>query len=509
MSKKNFLILVTFIVGMCSIIYELLISTVSSYFLGNSVKQFSLIIGIYMAAMGLGAYFSRWIKGELLYKFILTELILGFIGAFSVPLCYLYFLYADFQGYNIFVLSLVGVIGVLTGLEVPLITRVLESDLNLKENISVVLSFDYLGALLATLLFPFLLLPFVGSFKTSLIFGQLNLIVGALTFICYRDELGVSKAKKRLGRIIFGMGTVMIVACIFFTKQIIDRWHYGIFKYPVVYSEESSYQDIVVTSTDHEFRLYLNGAIQFSSRDEYRYHEALVHPTLMQFRTLDKVLILGGGEGLAAREVLKHSPSQVDLVDLDPSITKLSNSMSTFVDLNKGALDNPAVNVHNEDAFLFVMTATEKYDAIIIDLPDPSTESLAKLYSKSFYGLCKETLNPGGVLVTQSTSPTLTPNAFWCIDTTLAVAGFEHRVPYHLNIPSFGEWGFIMCAEKSMNHQFDESIDCEFLEESSMHYMTHFPKDMDKVKTDPNFLDQPTIFNYYLEHWQSLSAEKR
>jgi len=509
MQKKTFLIIITILVGMCSIIYELLISTTSSYFLGNSVKQFSLIIGFYMAFMGLGAYFSKWIQERLVYHFVLIELLLGLIGAFSVPLCYVYILYADFTGFNIFVFFLISIIGILTGLEVPLLTRILETDYNLKDNISNILSFDYLGALIATIAFPFFLLPFVGVFKSSLFFGLLNIIAGIVTFLFFRKEIALPKAKKNLMALAIFSLVGIILFSIGATRSFMDRWHNGIFKHPVIYSEQSAYQDITMTKTDNEFRLYLNGAIQFSSRDEYRYHESLIHLAMMQHPAPKKILLLGGGEGLAAREIYKYDIDQLDLVDIDPAITKLATSMDVLKKLNAGTLEKEQTKIHHEDAFSYLLNSKDQYDIIICDLPDPNSESLAKLYSQAFYKLALSRLNEDGLLVTQATSPTLTPNAFWCIDKTLSESGFEFTYPYHVNVPSFGNWGFILASKRPLFFQYDEDITTSFLEPSMLQHIFYFPKDTRVKGVLPNLLDQPILMEYYLDHWRRLNHEQR
>lgn len=508
-NKKVFLIITTLLVGMCSIIYELLISTASSYFLGNSIRQFSLIIGFYMAFMGLGAYFSKWFKKDLLYHFVLIEVVLGLIGAFSVPLTYLYFLYADLDGFNLFVFLIIALIGVLTGLEVPLLTRILESDFSLKDNISNILTFDYLGALIATIAFPFFLVPFVGIYKSSLFFGMLNIVVGLVTYLYFKNEIGHPKKKRNLIFLIIGALLALIIFSIATSFQFLQRWNDGIFKHPVIYNQQSPYQDITLTNNGREFRLYLNGAIQFSSRDEYRYHEALVHLPMMQSKDVKQVLLLGGGEGLAAREILKYDIELLEIVDLDPAVTKLSKNMALIRELNDSALHSEKVKIYNEDAFTFLIKNKTQYDVIISDLPDPTSESLARLYSNAFYHLVLARLNEKGVFATQATSPELTENAFWCINKTISASGFEHSYPYNVNIPSFGNWGFIMASRFPITLQFNETIPTRFLEVDALQHLFYFPKDKRIDDIDVNNLDQPILLEYYLEHWNDLNYEPK
>ena len=509
LNKKSFLILTTFLVGMCSIIYELLISTASSYFLGNSVKQFSLIIGFYMAFMGVGAFISKIFKKDLIYHFIVIELLLGLVGAFSVPLCYGYFLYADYEGYNLFVFFIISIIGILTGLEVPLLTRILEDDYSLKDNISTILTFDYLGALIATIAFPFFLLPFVGIYKSSLFFGLLNILVGIATYLFFQKEIALPKLKKRIFFLTSAILISIIIYSIAVSTSFMKRWNDGIFKHQVIYNEQSSYQDITLTKNANEFRLYLNGAIQFSSRDEYRYHESLVHLAMMQHPNPKNILLLGGGEGLAAREILKYDVEKIDLVDIDPAITKLSTEMDLIKKLNDGALESERVTVINEDAFKFLLEKNEQYDVIIGDLPDPNSESIAKLYSNAFYKLVLRNLSPDGLFVTQATSSTLTPNAFWCIDTTLESVGFKYRYPYSINVPSFGNWGFILASRNELELKYNNAITTKYLEEEILKHLFYFPKDIRVGNILPNNLDQPILLEYYLEHWRSLNNEAK
>ncbi len=508
-NKKLFLIVTTLLVGMCSIIYELLISTTASYFLGNSIQQFSLIIGFYLAFMGVGSFLSKWIQKDLIYNFVLVEMLLGIVGAFSVPLTYFYFLHADFWGFNYFTLFIIGIIGTLTGLEVPLISRILESDLVLKDNISTILGYDYIGALVATLLFPFFLIPVVGIYKSSLFFGLLNILVGLVSYIYFKNEIEHPSKKRNILFVFFAGIIGIILFALFSSAAFLQQWNKGIFKYPVVFHKQSAYQDITLTNNDKEFRLYLNGAIQFSSMDEYRYHEALVHIPMMQKDKIEKVLLLGGGEGLAAREILKYDIQQLDLVDIDPSITKISKEMALIRALNEDALSNPKVKIHHQDAFRYLMQSEEQYDIIICDLPDPGNESLARLYSNAFYHLVWAKLNPNGIFVSQATSPDLTPNAFWCINQTIKEAGFSITYPYSVYVPSFGNWGFIMASKLPIEIGFREDIPTQFLERESLEHLFYFPKDKRVKNALPNNLDQPILLEYYLEHWRNLNNEPK
>lgn len=509
--NKEILIIITFIIGLCSIIYELLVSTVSSYLLGDSVRQFSLIIGIYLASMGLGAFFSRFIHKDLILFFVYIELLLGLVGALSVPLCYYYFAYCDVNGYQFFVLFLVFLIGVLTGFEIPLLTRIMSDDFGLRQNISNILTFDYLGALAATLLFPFFLIPMLGLYKSSLIFGLINIAVGLTTMFIYRDYI---ESRGNFRKAVYVFGTVLTIVLSFMvykSNAYMEKWENSIYKFPVIYTENSPYQKISITQEPDAFRLYLNGAIQFSSRDEYRYHEALTHIPLQQLDSVHHVLLLGGGEGLAAREILKYEELKtLKIIELDPAVTKISKKLDLIRDLNQNALVDKRVQIIHEDAFAFLKDDFEFYDAIIIDLPDPSNDGLARLYSSAFYKLCLSRLTRDGVVCTQATSPELSKNAFWCIESTVRHSGFTYTYPFHINIPSFGNWGFVMGKN---NPKFVDTLRddmaFEFLEAEMFDHMFYFPKDVRKSMNDINRLDKPILLDYYLEHFHSLINHKK
>ncbi len=480
--------------------------------MGDSIVQFSLIIGFYLASMGLGAFLSRMIKdSELIFGFVSVEMILGTIGAFSVPACYLFFAMSDSSGYQFFVLSLVTIIGTLTGFEIPLLIRMINDENEQGESVSDVLTFDYLGALGATLLFPFLLLPFVGLYRSSLLFGIINIVISLITLRIYRKRLA---AEGRKGFLLF-FGNICLIAIIGFmivkSSDYLKRWSNSIYKHPLVYSENSNYQRIELTKNNSEFRLYLNGAIQFSSRDEYRYHEALVHVPLSQVAEPKRILVLGGGEGLVIRELLKYDQlSSVTLVDIDPAITQLAQENELLKRLNQEALDDDRVHIRHEDAFVFLKKDTAHYDAIIADLPDPTNETLSRLYTDAFYKLCLQRLTKKGVLCTQATSPHLTSNSFWSIATTISASGFNYIYPYQVYIPSFGNWGFVMAKrDPEFTLKLREELDLIYLDEEVFYHIFYFEKDIRKNNVEVNRLDKPILMDYYLEHWQSLQGEER
>src|SRR5262249_49060246 len=194
----------------------------------------------------------------------------------------------------------------------------------------------------------------------------------------------------------------------------------GLYSDEIVYAAQSPYQRIIITKGRAGFNLYLNGHLQFASADEYRYHEALVHPAMTLAGQPRRVLILGGGDGLALREVLKHpSVVAVTLVDIDPEMTRLSEHVPPLAQLNGQAFADPRVTVVNEDAMIWLEEPGPRFDVAIIDFPDPNNFALGKLYTTRFYRLLRGRLQQDGAISVQSTSPLFARRSFWCIVRTL------------------------------------------------------------------------------------------
>ena len=383
------------IAGLCSIVYELLISTTSAYFLGDSVRQFSLTIGIYMAAMGGGSYLSKFINRRELAVFIAVELLLGLAGGAAVPLLYLGFDQLSIVGYQVLTLSLTALIGLLTGFEIPLLARIMKTYYPWNANLANVLSLDYLGALLATLLFPFLLLPFFGLFQSSVGTGMVNVALGLIVAGAFAGRLTV-----RQRRWLFFTGLLSLLAfagLLLGARSLLSFAESSAFPQRVIYSRQTPYQRLTLTGSQDELRLYINRVIQFSSRDEYRYHESLALLPAAAHGRVRTVCILGGGEGLLAREVLRlPDVARVVIVDLDAEVFRLAREHPRLRALNERALFDPRVEAVTEDAGLFLRFDTARYDLILADLPDPTTESVARLYSTHFFRLVREYPNWAG-----------------------------------------------------------------------------------------------------------------
>lgn len=501
--KINILSFSVFIAGLCSIIYELLISATATYFLGDGIKQFSILIGVYLFSMGIGAYLSKFFKNKPIDFFIKVEFLLGLLGGISVPL--LYFLFVTISPLSLQILCLVIMfcIGLLTGMEVPLLTFGHEN-LDYKDNLSNVLSLDYIGGLIATLLFPFILLPFIGLFYSSLLFGIINILLGLW--------LNYKLIKKRNAVFYFGIFALLLLSCLaFYTGSLLKVWDEKIYKSPIVANVQTPYQKIVLTQNkdNNDVRLYLNRAIQFSSKDEYRYHELLVHVPLTMHENPKAVLILGGGENLASREVLKHqSISLIDVVDIDSTIFHLAKTNKLLLEINQNASKDSRVNLVVDDAFTYLKENMKQYDIIISDLPDPSNDAIARLYSKQFFMLIKKNLKEDGVFVTQSGEIYFSNMAFSCIKNTVNEV-FDHVAVYHTYIPSFGDWGYTIASNKSLNNTTHQKLpnDLKYLNEIEYKNAFIFPKDIQIAATKINTIDNPVILNYFLEEWNKWKAD--
>ncbi|MBN8785174.1 MAG: polyamine aminopropyltransferase [Terrimonas ferruginea] len=491
------LLLAVFVIATCGLIYELVAGTLASYLLGDSVTQFSTIIGVYLFSMGIGSFLSKYFQHHLLSWFIKIELLVGLIGGFSAALLFLVFPMA--ASFRIILYSLVSLTGILVGLEIPLLMRILKDKVEFSELVSRVFTFDYIGALLASLIFPLLLVPHLGLIRTSLFFGILNIAVGWYLAHRFRKELQRGTMLRAVAVLLLLAETLAFV----FADRIMRYSESLQFNDNIVYTTSSPYQRVVITRNKRETRLFLNGNLQFSSADEYRYHEALVHPALAGIEFPKQVLVLGGGDGLAVREILRYpSVEEITLVDLDPAITKLFASQENLQKLNNDALNNKKVTVINQDAFTWLRDNSAQFDAIIIDFPDPSGFAIGKLYSTAFYRILRNHLRPGGAGVIQSTSPYVAPKSFWCIDTTLKAAGF-YTQPYHNYVPSFGEWGYILISNQPLQKKtVTLPPGLRYLNNEVLDQLFIFPSDMQAhTALEVNRLNNQALVHYFEEEW--------
>ncbi|MFC5408583.1 polyamine aminopropyltransferase [Larkinella bovis] len=490
------LLLSVFVIATCGLIYELVAGTLASYLLGDSVTQFSTIIGVYLFSMGIGSWLSKYLDGDLLRWFIRIEILVGMVGGASAPVLFVLFEYA--ASFRLMLYTFVSLTGLLVGLEIPLLMRILENQLSFKDLVSRVFTFDYIGALLASLIFPLVLVPYLGLIRTSLFFGLLN--TGVAGFLLHQFAETRPYRRSLLTAIL--LSSLLLLGGFVYAEQIMSYTENLAFQDKVIYSKSTAYQRIVLTANNRELRLYLNGNLQFSSADEYRYHEALVHPALQALPRAYRVLVLGGGDGMAVREILKYPQIQtITLVDLDPGMTDLFRQDERLITLNDRALLSPKVRIINTDAYQFVRQDTTRYDLVVVDFPDPSNYSIGKLYSTAFYQQLHHLLQPGGMAVIQSTSPYIARQSFWCVRHTLQASGFQ-TIPYHAYVPSFGEWGFVL-ALKNSHWRGDGALPAglRFTSARTIRDMLHFPPDMAEVPTGINKLNNQVLVQYFEDDW--------
>lgn len=494
--NKTLLFFTVLVIATCGLIYELIAGALASYLLGDSITQFSTVIGTYLFAMGIGSWLSRFIERGVPQRFVEIELGVALVGGLCAPLLFLTFALTDV--FRVALYGTVLVIGTLVGLEIPLLLRILKDQLKFKDLVSQVLTFDYLGALAASITFPLLFVPRLGLVRTSLLFGLLNALVGLWSTWLLAPVLA-HPVRLRVKAVALSL---FLVAGLVMGDRLTNFSEEHLYADDVVHAANSPYQRIVLTRGKRGFSLYLNGNLQFSSLDEYRYHEALVHPALVRAGGVERVLVLGGGDGLAAREILKYPEVKtVTLVDLDPAMTGLATRYEELSELNAHALADPRMHVINTDAMEYLREKAETWDVIVVDFPDPNNFSLGKLYTTGFYKLLKRRLAPDGVAVIQSTSPLFARRSFWCIDTTLKAAGFWTR-PYHALVPSFGEWGYVLVAHEAAPPRRPLPEGLRFLSEDTHEGLFQFPMDMSPLPAEVNRLNNQVLVHYYEEEWR-------
>ena len=495
------LLLSALIIATCGLVYELVAGAMASYLLGDSITQWSLVIGAYLSAMGLGSYLSRYVDNRLLTRFVEIEVAVALIGGFEATI--LFAAYARTSAFGPLLYGLIGLVGVLVGLELPLLIRILEKETTLKELVARVLFLDYIGALVASVLFPLLLVPHLGLMRTSIAFGLLNAGVALWTTFLFES---VPSERWRLRGLAIG-AIVLLLLGFGAAGRVEARIEQSLFADPVVYRQVTPYQRITVTSLHGDTRLFLNGALQFSSVDEYRYHEALVHPPLAAVTSPRRVLILGGGDGLAAREVLRHpSVDEVTLVDLDPAMTLLFRDRDDLAALNGESLRDPRVHVVNTDAFLWLRDQAEgSFDAVIIDFPDPNDYGLGKLYTNHFFRMLRRVMAPHAVASIQSTSPLFSTSAYWCIVATIESEGYQTR-PYHAYVPSFGEWGFVLFSANPLPDFGPLPEGLRFLDGPTLAGLFSFPPDFARREAPVNRLDNQVLVRLYDQDWRKFGG---
>lgn len=535
-----------FSTGASGLVNEYVLATITTYILGNSIENFSMVIACMMLMMGVSGFVqNKMSDNHLLQKFIAVEVLMAILGGFAPLAIYAAFGYLEhnFQlVHYFFVLS----VGFLIGFEIPLVMRIIEQHkIKLKTNLTIVYAMDYVGAFIGAVIWVKFLLKNFPLTEISFIVAGFNFTVATLTIIYFLRRRIINKPLLHLT--VLAVTAALLVYGFMQNRDISNLLEQRFYDDPIVYKETTRYQHIVITHNKDldDTRLYINGNAQFSSVDEKRYHDLLVHPLMAASPNVEHVLILGGGDGLALREVNKYQHiKSVTLVDLDPDMIKLASNHETLVKLNNDAFrhanviteqlnisdhsqksgvylsepyngDNDesqwvaSVNVYNIDADQFLrQPSTQKWDAVFIDLPDPSSIELSKLYSKQFYLTLQKHLMPDAFVAIQSTSPYHAKPAFLAIGATLQAAGYS-TLPYRQNIPSFGDWGFYLAwthgeTSKQLQQRLKsiEKFDVvtDFITPELLSASFAFGKGELSVETPCiNTLMQPCLLHHYIE----------
>lgn len=495
-----------FATGCAGLVAEFVLSTLATYLIGNAILQWTLVMSVMLFAMGIGSRLSRFIGENLLDAFIYIEFTLSILCAVSAAFAYGIAALTSHTGIVIYFHGFL--IGTLIGLEIPIVTRINNAYDELRTNISDVMEKDYYGALLGGLIFAFVALPHLGLTYTPILLGSINFLVAALLMWRFSHLLN---GKKKVFAAFIGTAVFLVVLG-FLSGPIIRYGEQSKYKDKVVYQAQTPYQKIVITRWKEHHWLFINGQEQFSTFDEEKYHEPLVHPAMLTAADHMQVLILGGGDGLAAREVLKYRDvASLTLVDLDPVMTDLAKNHKVLKRINRGSMTDPRIRVVNTDAARFFEEDRELYGVIIVDLPDPDSIDLMHVYSRGFYSVLKRRLIRGGVMVAQATSPYFSRDAFLCINRTVAAAGFS-VFPYHNQVPTMGEWGWVLGVRREdlspaslkkrvLSRDFDLP-DMIFLNNDAVISMAHFGKgvfdgeEMEKIKVNTEI--NPALYGYYL-----------
>ncbi|MFF8969056.1 polyamine aminopropyltransferase [Streptomyces sp. NPDC014995] len=467
----RFLVLAcVFVCAACGLVYELELVALASYLMGDSVTQASVVLSVMVFAMGIGSLVAKRLRRLGAAGFAAVEVALALIGGCSAMALYAVFAWTGdwgglwANGPRVLLVAFSLAIGLLIGAEVPLLMELIQRIRRQDAGGAVADLFaaDYVGALVGGLAFPFLLLPFLGQLTSSLLTGAVNVIAGgALVLGLFRRDL------TRRARWLLPAATVAVLGVLASAAVHVDDFErearHALYGDDVRVALHTGVQEIVLTGGTHgrPLGLYLDGRLRTVGQDERRYHEALVHPAMHGPHT--RVLVLGGGDGLAVREVLTHPDAHhVHVVEPDPGLIRLARTDPPLSRLNGHAHDDPRVHVTVADAFgLLRRTPPASYDVVIADLPDPGITASTKLYSQEFYGLARRALRPGGRLVVHAGPVASRPRVFWTVETTMRAAGLR-TAPYRVDGRDTGvttgadrtedtsraprDWGFVLAG---------------------------------------------------------------
>jgi len=504
MLKSNILKLSLFATGLSGIVAEYILATLATYFLGNSVFQFTIVLSVMLFSMGLGSRISKYFEKNLLSSFVIIEFTLSLLVAFSALFTYTATAYMEYTG--VFIYSFCILIGLLIGMEIPLVVRLNDAYQELRVNVSAVMENDYYGSLIGGLFFAFVGLPYLGLTYTPFVLGAVNFAV-ALLLLVFLNQL-FPKAHKLAFKIgAFAVGLILL-AGFFAAEPIVLFGEQKRYQDKVIFQHQSKYQKLVITEWKGNHWFYINGNQQLSTLDEWMYHEPMVHPTASLHPNPKTALVLGGGDGCVVRELLKYpSIEKILLVDLDPKVTELAKTNPIFLNMNDSALLDPRVKILNGDAFQYMEKTLDFYDLIYCDFPDPKSIELGRLYSYEFYKMCYKQLRPGGLISIQSGSPYYASKAFVCINKTLKEAGFS-TLQIHNQVLTLGQWGWTLGAKdlpqegfrKALRNVNLDKVQTKWLNKEGLLHITSFGKSVvpiDTTKIKVNRIHDPVLSGYY------------
>ena len=542
------LLLIMGVLAACGLIYEYLLSHYAGRILGALEAAIYTMIGIMIVSMGIGAFAARKIKDaftgfatlELIVAIcgssaiLITAAIIGFTSEFPQIIANTFNLPPDQlpDGGSIHTLQTIikylpyvwgTILGLMIGMEIPLIARVRQalSEEHLLHNAGTIYGADYIGAGIGAAIWVGFMLAMDIELAATLT-ASANLIAGFVFLFRFRDRI------RHFSLLVFGhiLASFLLLALATFGPDWQQGFNNLLYKDKVVYSQATRFQQVTFTERlrgnglEPVYSMYINGRLQFSSEDEHIYHSFLVDPVMAISPRHDNILIIGGGDGLGLKQVLKWEPKKVTLMDLDHELVNLFDNDNTLMpeylnrslrELNGNSLNDPRLTLMFDDAFNGVdklIRKQQKFDTIIVDLPDPSHPDLNKLYSDVFYRKLKELLSADGAINIQSTSPYHARNAFISIGKTLASAGF-HVQQYHHNVPSFGEWGWTIATLSGKNPQARMEQITSFpikeqwltpeLARAAFVFPGNFYQHTDKIK--PNILGSLQLYRYHQKAW--------
>lgn len=499
-AARFFVLLAVFICAACGLVYELALVAIGSYLLGDTITQASVVLSVMVFAMGVGSLLSKRYQSRPALSFAVVEGLLSLVGGLSILLLYGSFAWLSASAYQPTLVLLAFIIGTLIGIEIPLLMTLIQRirKQEASEAVADLFAADYVGGLIGGLAFPFLLLPLLGLPKGALMVGVLNAVVGvAIVLWLFRSEL------TRVAYVGLALGLVAIVTVLSLAYYYAERFEVdarqAMYRDPIVYADRSEYQEIVVTQSldGVDTRMFLNGDLQFSTLDEYRYHESLIHPAMAGAH--ENVLVLGGGDGLALREILRYEDvEKATLVDLDPAVIELASTDPVIRELNDDSFEDPRVEVINTDAFQWLRDNTDRYDVVIADLPDGTDVGTSKLYTVEFYSLIAQAMEGDSRLVVQAGSPFFAPDAYWSVGSSLEEAGFG-STPYNVDVPTFGNWGFYLSTlGQAPELRLAEDVpDLRFLDEPLLAASQVFPADRREGDVEESTLMHPRVIGYH------------